>query len=193
MNLKKRVEKNIATILLSALCILPLGNMAYANEAEDSNLNQDITNDKKMEENIQARLVGWSTWAVKSKTTSGTSYGGWEFGTEGRGGTGATVGFSKSVKVSNSLEGNIKASKSSIEAYMGFKFNQSTNSTAKYSIKAPDSKLIYTINYRKKYQNYKVNQERYLVSNGQITATEKATATAKKFLGFGYDWNTRKA
>lgn len=187
------VKKNLASILLSALCITPLGNISYANEVEIDNLNQEITNEKNINDSVHERLTAWSTWGVKSKTASGTSYGGWEFGTEGRGGAGATVGFSKSVKVSNTLEGNIKASKSSIEAYMGFKFNQSVSSTAKYNIKAPDSKLIYTINYRKKYQNYKVNQERYLVSNGQITATEKATATAKKFLGFGYDWKTKKA
>ena len=98
-----RVKKNLSAILLSILCTLPLGSMAYANEVVGSNLNKEITNEQNIEDNKEERLVAWSIWAPKSKTASGTSYDNWVFGTEGRGGTGVNLSFSKSVSVSNSL------------------------------------------------------------------------------------------
>lgn len=188
-------RKFLSTILTAAL-LFSVNTYAYADEIQIEDTTNPYAYNEQLstaEPSSKARALSpaWSIWTPKSKKFTEKSYGKWCFGTEGRGGKNVSINLKKSVSVSNTLTGNVKISISNAESFLGVKINKSFNSTAKYSISAPSSKKIYTINYRRVYNNYNVYQERYLMLNGKIQATDKATAKFKKFVGFGFDWTSR--
>ena len=130
----------------------------------------------------------WGGWGVKSKSSAGYSYGSWKTGVSARGGKGNKLSLSKTISVSNTLTGDVKASKSNIEASVGFNINKSFSKTTSYSINTPSSNKKYTIKYRNVYKKTKLNQQRVFTCGGKIIQTQNATAYANKFSHFEYDW-----
>lgn len=135
--------------------------------------------------------AAWSPWMIESKQNAGTEYGAWSIGAQAKGSPGGKLSFKKSVKVSNTLSGSLKVSRSDVEASLGFTTNKTTKKTASYSMNATDRKKTYTIKYRNIYKKIKINQIRRWQVNGRVKDTQKATAYAKQFTGFGYDWTAK--
>jgi hypothetical protein len=169
------------------------GNVDSSVNEQVDQVNNEIVQEKKEDKNIvYATNEGWRSWKIVSKKRSGETYGGWNFATEGRG-NGGNITYSKARTVSNTLTGNVKVSKKSIDSSVGFTTGKSTTSTASYQLSAPNKKLIYTIKVRNTYNRWTVNQKRDYYVGNILSHSETATAYANKFAGFGFTYTTRNA
>lgn len=130
-------------------------------------------------------------WQVTSVGSPTTSYGGWNFGSQGTndGTANSTLTFSQTESYSNYVGGTVNVTDGVLSAAVGYDVTSGSQSTAAYTMTLQPGQTG-TINWRDVYDKTDVQQEefhKYICGGTWQPTGTYATAVTYKWIGFGYE------
>ena len=140
---------------------------------------------------VQPYSDGYYYWKVTSKSVISKPYGGWRYGSSGRGP--ATLAFTNSSTYSRSVTNTISGSYTSVSTIassLGVTIGKAKTYSALYSVDIPKGKK-YQIKYRPQFKRYKVVQTQYYRIDGHDSKTGSSkTCYVNVFSNWDYSWRS---
>lgn len=175
--MKKKISLKKKGIIISVILMLVLNSMSVlASDQPPSN---------------RAITDGTTIWSVTSKTSQGTVYGSWQYGTIVDGGAaGASYVETTSFSFMNVLSGSY-SSRKAIESSFGIQIGVTLYKSGSYTISALPGQRI-QLRVRPVYQKYKVVETQYTRLDGKNYPTGRTqTSYVNVFQGYFEKSNIR--